>query len=573
MNRLTQHILTASLAVFLLASGLVAPAMSLSMDGISTSANFAYATEHDVERYQFLAPIGGLGDSTADGGRDIDVSSKDSLPNFAKSLITLTIGFAIMAAIVLLVIAGFRYMTTVKDGAKSDAKKSIGRAIGGLVLALAAVVILQTINPQLIELQGIEPVTVDGGDFAKVDPALRTEFRGRAYAQGSEDFGSQFCFHVDGTARLRDFFWEGDEDRYICYDNQIECEVGEGDAKIQVGDKVEEDCRFWYEASGVVQQTVDWDGNTKKDKIRITRIDRDRDDDGILTFFGALDECRNELELLTNGEIYIPKPGVGVDIKSREVMNACLNREDKAICEVVEECSITQEKPIALAKDWNRAVACSTEQFAVGKTPVGGEEMCWDNLSACEVGIEGTDADGCYLHPTFMAKGGNSNFETSCELCVVLDGSSYKIRDYGICSPADDGDDFCRINAFLSTSLRGLDDKLTKKEVNYLITEAFPPTVKHSSECHYDGTCVDVGLRKPSGNGYTKFNSSQEHADAISAFIEAAGSDSSIRVVYEVPTDEVRLELIEKGVPADSIIKVKNSAGVGVAPHFSVYDQ
>ncbi|MEK7161694.1 MAG: pilin [Patescibacteria group bacterium] len=48
-------------------------------------------------------------------------------------------------------------------------------------------------------------------------------------------------------------------------------------------------------------------------------------------------------------------------------------------------------------------------------------------------------------------------------------------------------------NTFLNQTLL---TKLQQVKATYpylLINEAFPPTVKHSSPCHYNGTCVDVG--------------------------------------------------------------------------------
>lgn len=48
-------------------------------------------------------------------------------------------------------------------------------------------------------------------------------------------------------------------------------------------------------------------------------------------------------------------------------------------------------------------------------------------------------------------------------------------------------------NTFLS---QGLIDKLKNMkntDPNFIINEAFPPTVDHSSSCHFNGTCVDIG--------------------------------------------------------------------------------
>lgn len=49
-------------------------------------------------------------------------------------------------------------------------------------------------------------------------------------------------------------------------------------------------------------------------------------------------------------------------------------------------------------------------------------------------------------------------------------------------------------NTFLS---QGLVDKLKQIRTtypNFIVNEAFPPTVNHASGCHFNGTCVDVGI-------------------------------------------------------------------------------
>lgn len=59
-------------------------------------------------------------------------------------------------------------------------------------------------------------------------------------------------------------------------------------------------------------------------------------------------------------------------------------------------------------------------------------------------------------------------------------------------------------NTFLSTALL---TKLTAMKAAYsyfIINEAFPPTVKHASSCHYNGQCVDVG--PTNGNSPTELD-------------------------------------------------------------------
>lgn len=122
------------------------------------SVNVQIAPVVQAQEYQFLAPVGGLGDS-------IDVSSENSFPNYVQTIITLVIGFTILAAIVLVIAGGFQYMTSTSQGGTTEAKKKIQNAVLGLILALASVVILQTINPNLIQLHGVETITTSGESF------------------------------------------------------------------------------------------------------------------------------------------------------------------------------------------------------------------------------------------------------------------------------------------------------------------------------------------------------------------------------------------------------------------------
>lgn len=48
-------------------------------------------------------------------------------------------------------------------------------------------------------------------------------------------------------------------------------------------------------------------------------------------------------------------------------------------------------------------------------------------------------------------------------------------------------------NTFLSQSLVDKLKNMQKTDPNFIINEAFPPTVDHSSACHFNGTCVDIG--------------------------------------------------------------------------------
>lgn len=91
--------------------------------------------------YQLLAPL-----------RNIESSpGKATASTLIPGLFRLMIGIATALAVVTIMFGGIKYMSTDAFGGKSEAKKTIENALWGLMLALAAWLILFTINPKLVE--------------------------------------------------------------------------------------------------------------------------------------------------------------------------------------------------------------------------------------------------------------------------------------------------------------------------------------------------------------------------------------------------------------------------------------
>ncbi len=80
--------------------------------------------------------------------------STESIPQYIKSLYTVGLMLVGVSALLMLVYCGYLYMIGgVNASAITKAKECIFNALTGLVLLIAAVLILRTINPQLIELK------------------------------------------------------------------------------------------------------------------------------------------------------------------------------------------------------------------------------------------------------------------------------------------------------------------------------------------------------------------------------------------------------------------------------------
>ena len=83
-----------------------------------------------------------------------------STENYAQALYRLSIGLAAVLVVVKLMMAGVKYMFSEVVTNKEDAKKDIYGAITGLLIILAAVTILNTINPELTELNFLRDAPV-----------------------------------------------------------------------------------------------------------------------------------------------------------------------------------------------------------------------------------------------------------------------------------------------------------------------------------------------------------------------------------------------------------------------------
>lgn len=93
--------------------------------------------------YCLLAPLPGLSSINAD----------TSFGEYLNFIIKFTIGFSAVIAVVLIVLGGIEYMGSDAFTTKEEAKGKITRAITGLLLALGGFLLLNTINPNLVNLK------------------------------------------------------------------------------------------------------------------------------------------------------------------------------------------------------------------------------------------------------------------------------------------------------------------------------------------------------------------------------------------------------------------------------------
>lgn len=79
-------------------------------------------------------------------------SSRPTLVQYLNALFSLLIAIAGVLAVIRIVLAGFSYMTTDAWGSKEEAVSTIRAVVIGLIVLLLSVVILKTLNPDLLRL-------------------------------------------------------------------------------------------------------------------------------------------------------------------------------------------------------------------------------------------------------------------------------------------------------------------------------------------------------------------------------------------------------------------------------------
>jgi len=107
--------------------------------------------------YTVLAPLPGTTLSDCPQG---STDCKTTLEKYLPGVFKLAIGLSAVAAVLMIVIGGFQYISSDAIMKKSEGKERIKNAVFGLVLVISAWLILNTINPNLLNINlNIEPVT------------------------------------------------------------------------------------------------------------------------------------------------------------------------------------------------------------------------------------------------------------------------------------------------------------------------------------------------------------------------------------------------------------------------------
>lgn len=75
-----------------------------------------------------------------------------NLSSYINSMFTVAIGAAAFLAVIMIAVGGFQYMSTDAISGKSEGREKITGAILGLLLILGSVILLQVINPNILNI-------------------------------------------------------------------------------------------------------------------------------------------------------------------------------------------------------------------------------------------------------------------------------------------------------------------------------------------------------------------------------------------------------------------------------------
>lgn len=124
----------------------------------------ALAADTDSKGYKLLAPLPGLSET---------LEEDNILGTYVPTIFSLAIGLAAVFAVLMIVLGGIQYMSADAFQGKEDGKKRAENAVKGLLFVIAAWLILNEINPNLLEFDlNITPATVEAPAGAAVTPGL-----------------------------------------------------------------------------------------------------------------------------------------------------------------------------------------------------------------------------------------------------------------------------------------------------------------------------------------------------------------------------------------------------------------
>lgn len=154
-------------------------------DPISNTEDIVNSPDLSNTSYNLLEPLG-IGDNLL---KTVNFIEECAFGKYLNIVVDLFLGVAALLAMVMLVVGGINYMASELVSTKEAAKKVILNAILGLLLALGAWLLLNTINPDLLKLclGNLPTAQVQGVDIPQVPNS-----------------NSQYSIYINGEHQLYD---------------------------------------------------------------------------------------------------------------------------------------------------------------------------------------------------------------------------------------------------------------------------------------------------------------------------------------------------------------------------------
>ncbi len=141
------------------------------------------------------------------------VESSD-ISGYINALYTLAISLAALLAVVKIILAGMKYILSDVVPSKSDAKKDIWGAVIGLLIVLSAVLILNTINPNLTDFnifkEAIYTEREYSGDlgeycdtYSRSKECQEKDYYGAAGIRGNDSLGNPVLYDYQSLSATR----------------------------------------------------------------------------------------------------------------------------------------------------------------------------------------------------------------------------------------------------------------------------------------------------------------------------------------------------------------------------------
>ncbi len=144
----------------------------------STSQHAVVQAAVDNTQYKLLAPLpcptGSEADCTGTKLENFNAGDETALGKYLNLIVRLVIGISAVLAVVMIVMGSIEYMSSELISSKEAGKDRIKNALFGLLIALSAYALLNTINPDLLNSDvNIDPatvtVTLDQANFANTE--------------------------------------------------------------------------------------------------------------------------------------------------------------------------------------------------------------------------------------------------------------------------------------------------------------------------------------------------------------------------------------------------------------------